>query len=266
MLSGKSMSPGRAGTRWSVFRGTLGPVLFCLLGLAVEVYTLAFRTTTHIEANGAQHVLVKEFGARLPITQTFQMRSDGLEGVRIRLASSARCDIALDWLLSERQPPAAIVPLHGKRLQLRSVSGERWAVVRFPAIAHSMGRTYSLEVRAFDVRRLDRDVSPDPATDGPALVASVDDALPGSVLAVGGQERSGDLVFDTIALGDTILGRLMLSASWSEGPPRLVWLVGAAIVLHNILLAVFVIHFWSRTRTVPEESGSREQPDAGQTW
>jgi hypothetical protein len=242
------MNPRRAGTRGSVFRGTLGPVLLCLLGLAVEVYTLAFRTTTHVEANGARHVLLNEFGARLPITQTFEMRSDGLKGVRIRLASNARRDIALDWLLSERQPPAAIVPLHGKRLQLRNVSGERWAVLRFPAIAHSIGRTYSLEVRAFDIRRLDPGPSPDPAADGPALVASADDALPGGVLAVGGQERSGDLVFDTAAIGDTMLGRFMLPASELDGPRRSVWLVGAAIVLQNILLAAFVIYFWPRRR------------------
>jgi hypothetical protein len=237
------------------FRGTLGPVLLCLLGLAVEVYTLAFRTTTHVGANGAQHVLVKDFGARLPITQTFAMRSDGLRGVRIRIASNARCDIALDWLLSERQP-AAIVPLHGKRLQLRNVSGERWADVLFPAIAHSIGRTYSLDVRAFDIRRLDGGPSPDPAAEGPALVASVDDALPGGVLAVGGEERSGDLVFDTMALGDTILGRLMLTASSLGGPGQLVWLVVAAIALYNALLAVFVIHFWPRRRTGPHEPAS----------
>jgi hypothetical protein len=228
----------------------LSPVLLCLLGLAVEVYTLAFRTTTHVEANGARHVLLNEFGARLPITQTFEMRSDGLKGVRIRLASNARCDIALDWLLSERQLPAAIVPLHGKRLQLRNVSGERWAVMRFPTIAHSIGRTYSLEVRAFEVRRLDREPSADPATDGPALVSSVDDALAGGALVVGDQERSGDLVFDTVALGDTIFGRFMLTAAGPGSPTRLVWLVGAVIVLQNILLAAFVIYFWAHTRSV----------------
>ena len=248
------MTRGQARTRWSAFRSALGPVLVCVLGLAVEVYMLAFRTTTHVEANGAQHVLLKEFGARLPITQTFEMRSDGLKGIRIRLAASARCDIALDWLLSEQQQPAAIVPLHGKRLQLRSVSRERWAVMLFPAIAHSIGRTYSLEVRAFDVRLLDRGRSPDPPTDGPALVASSDDALPGGVLAVGGQRRSGDLVFDTLALGDTMLGRFRLRAgSGLDGSYQLVWLAAAAIALHNILLTAFVIHFWPRRRTVPQE-------------
>ena len=248
------MNHRQARTGWSVFQGTLGPALVCVLGLAVEVYTLAIRTTTHVAANGAQHVLVKEFDARVPITQTFEMRSDGLRGVRIRLSASARCDIAIDWLLSEQPPqPAAMVPLHGKRLQLRSVSGERWADLLFPSIAHSIGKTYSLRVRASDVRVLDRGGSPDPAAGGPALVASTYDALPGGVLAVGGQLRSGDLVFDTVALGDTILGRFMLStASGPEGSYRYLWLAGAVIALHNIMLAAFVIHFWSRTCTVTE--------------
>jgi hypothetical protein len=255
------MNPRPAGTRGSVFSGTLAPVLLCLLGLAVEVYTLAFRPTTHVEANGAERVLLKEFGSRLPITQTFEMRSNGLKGVRIRLASDARCDIALDWLLSERQLPAAIVPLHGRRLQLRNVSGERWAEMRFPAIAHSIGRTYSLEVRAFDVRPLDREPSSDPATHGPALVASVDDAMAGGGLIVGGQGRSGDLVFDTVAIGDTILGRFMLTATGAEGSPRLVWLVGAAVVFQNIMLGAFVIYFWPRGRTVPHQQPASPQSE-----
>jgi hypothetical protein len=232
----------------------LSPVLVCVLGLAVEVYTLAFRTTTHVGANGTQHVLLKEFGARLPITQTFEMQSDGLKGVRIRVASEARCDIALDWQLSEQLQPAATAPLYGRRLPLRNVSGESWADLRFPSIAHSIGKTYNLEVRASDVRLLDRGGSPDSASDGPALVASSDDALPGGALAVGGQARPGDLVFDTLALGDTLLGRFRLrAAAGLNGGPQSVWLAGAAIALHNILLVTFVIYFWPRRRTVSSE-------------
>ena len=134
------------------------------------------------------------------------------------------------------------------------VERSRPGLAMIPAIAHSIGKTYSLRVRASDVRILDRGGSPDPAAGGPALVASTYDALPGGVLAVDGQMRSGDLVFDTVALGDTILGRFMLStASGPEGSYRYLWLAGAVMALHNIMLAAFVIHFWSRTRTIPHE-------------
>jgi hypothetical protein len=242
------MTPWQAGTWRSVFKRTLGPVLICVLGFAVEVYTLAFRTTTHVESNGARQVLLKEFGAQVPITQTFGMRSNGLEGVRIRLAASGPGDITFDWVLSEQQP-AASVPLYRKRQHVRSVAGESWVDILFPTIAQSIGRTYKLEVHASAIQRHDRGLSPVPASDSAGLVACVDDAMPEGVLSVGGQERSGDLVFDTIALGDTILGRFRLTtASGLDGPQPRVWLAAAAIALQNILLAAFVIYFWPRLK------------------
>jgi hypothetical protein len=246
MLSGKSMTPGPADARWSAVRSLLGPALICVLAVAVEVYTLAFWSTTHVEANGARHVLVKEFAAQVPITQSFDMRSDGLTGVRIRLATTERSDITLDWVLFE-QEPSAFVPLYRKRQHVRSGAGESWVVMPFPVVARSIGRTYKLEVRAIDVHPLDGAPSPGPASSGPALVASSDDALPTGVLVIGIREQSGDLVFDTLALGDTILGRFRLTtASTSEGANQRLWIAAVAIVLQNILLAAFVIHFWPR--------------------
>lgn len=245
MRSSEPVTARQAGTRWSVFRRTPGLAVVCLLGLLVEVYTLAFHHTTHVEANGAHQVYLKEFGARIPITQTFTMRSDGLKGVRIRVATSKRCDITLDWLLFEQRQPTAVVPLYGNRTLLQDVSGETWVVMLFPTIAQSIDRTYRLHVRAFDVQCRDRGRSPVPASDEAALVASLDDAMPGGFLVVGGQERWGDLVLDTIAAGDTILGRFMLtSPAGPGGALRRVLLMGAAIALYNILLVTFAIHFW----------------------
>ncbi len=258
MLSSKPVTARQAGTRWSAFRRTPGLAVVCSLGLLVEVYTLAFHYTTHVEANGAHQVYLKEFGARIPMTQTFTMRSDGLKGVRIRAATSKRCDITLDWLLFEERQPTSVVPLHGNRKTLRDVSGETWVVMLFPTIAQSIGRTYRLHIRAFDVQCRDRGRGPVQTSDEAALVASLDDVMPGGFLVVGGQERWGDLVFDTIAVGDTILGRFMLtSTAGPDGALRRVWLTGAAIALYNLLLFTFVIHFWPRMRTAPQESESR---------
>ncbi len=259
MLSSEPVTARQAGTRWSVFRRSLGPTVVCLLGLLVEVYTLAFHDTTHVQANGGHQVYLKEFGARIPMTQTFTMRSDGLKGVRIRVATSRRCDITLDWLLFEQRQPTAVEPLYGNRKILQDVSGETWVVMLFPTISRSIDRTYRLHVRAFDVQCRDRGRGPASASDEAALVASLDDVMPGGFLVVGGQERWGDLELDTLAVGDTILGRFMLTSTAGPGGAlRRVLLAGAAIAVYNILLVTFVIHFWRR-RVVPV-AGSNWRP------
>ncbi len=227
-------------------------LLVCLCGLALEVYLLAFHYTTHVEARGARPVLLKEFGAGIPLTETFTMQNNGLKGIRIRLAASEPSEVTFDWRLSE-QGPLGFTTVRGNRRQLR-VSGERWVDLRFPAIAQSGQKRYTLEIRAVA-----------PASSAVAIAASLDDALPAAMFHVGGQERWGDLVMDTVATGDTIVGRVRLTTSGPAGNVGHVrggLIAAVALGLYNVLLVTFVVHFWPRTPALH----SAADPIADRPW
>ena len=224
-------------------------LLICLFGLAVEVYLLAFDYTMHLEAKGVHQVLLTEFSAGTPVTETFTMGNNGLKGIRIRLAAREPSDVTFDWRLSELSGAAAASTVVEKREQLHGVSVERWVDLRFPAIAQSSQKRYKLEVRAVA-----------PTSSGVAIAASLDDALPGARFEVGGQERWGDLVMDTVATGDTIVGRVLATEPGRKGFfPGVLF---AAVGLYNLLLATFVVHFWPSTGVSLAAAGST----TGRQW
>ena len=208
--------------------------LFVCVGLAVEVYFLGFHHAARIESRGAHHVALNEFGAGVPLTETFTMQNNGFKGIRLRLAATEPADVTFHWRLSETGPPA--VPIIENREEVRRISGDTRVELVFPEIARSSERTYELEIRAVA-----------PPSKPVAAVAWLDEALPGATFKVGGQERWGDLAFETVATGDTIRGRmLMASAAMVDGRLRALVLLGFALAVHNALLAALVLHFRPR--------------------
>jgi hypothetical protein len=236
-------------------RRWLIPALLCSVGWSVEVYTLAYYKTTHLDARGAHPVLLEAFGERAPITQTFTMPTDGFDAVRVRLSSSGTIDVTFDWKLSQQWQENAFTPLFGNRQTVHMTAGQRWATVAFPAIVNSADKIYKLDLQVA--------ASEPPTVGAPggerravAIAASLDHVVHGGFLTVGDEESWGDLVFDTHAVGDTILGRFWLrTAPGLPAPLRRGAVLWAALVFYNFLLAVFVIQLWP-TRSPPPASDS----------
>jgi hypothetical protein len=210
-----------------------------VVALGLEVYTLGFHKTSHVEAKGAHQTLVREFGMRVPIGQTFTMRSDGLQAVRVLFWSAARCELTFDWMLSEQQASGTLLSIVGHRRQLGDLSGYRWDTLSFPAIPKSAGKTYKLDVRVSDVQApIGQEL---PAT---AIVASLDNSLRPGFLTVGSRERWGDLEFDTRAAGDTLLGRfLLITRPTLPAALQSIPVLGAIFLMYHLCLAAFLIHF-----------------------
>jgi hypothetical protein len=222
--------------------------LVCV-GLAVEVYFLGFHRSARVEPRGAHRVALKEFGAGMPLMEIFTMQNDGFKGIRLRFVATEPADVTFHWRLSERVSSAPIIE---NREEFRGMSGDTRVELVFPEIARSSQKIYQLEIRA------------SPPTSKPvAAVAWLDDALPGATFHVGGQDRWGDLAFETVATGDTIYGRLWLaSASLFEHRVRGLVLLAFTLAIYNVLLAAIVVHLWPRAgATLPTT-----EPAAAYRW
>lgn len=222
---------------------------------------LAFHRTSRVEASGTHKVLLREFGGRLPVAQTFTMESEGLEEVRIRLWASEPSDVTFDWVLSEVRQGDRAVPLRGHRVRVRRLAGERWTPIRFPPIVPPATRTYRLDVRLVDVEWNSRGDDGGDNDRGVALVAWLDNSTRGGFLIVDGQERWGDLMFEARAAGDTIFGRFVL-LTWPAFPPfgQHAAVLVLVFLLYNFLFVSFVIHFWPSGRVSPDYRPSPAVP------
>ncbi len=128
------------------------------------------------------------------------------------------------------------MPIIENREEVRGISGDTRVELVFPEIARSSQKIYELEIRAIP-----------PASKPVAAVAWLDEALPGATFKVGGQERWGDLAFETVATADTIRGRLLMaSPSMFDGRLRGWVLLAFALAVNNALLAALVVYFWPR--------------------
>ncbi len=144
------------------------------------------------------------------------------------------------------------MPIVEDRQEVRGISGDTRVDLVFPEIARSSQRIYELEIRAIA-----------PASTPVAAVAWLDDALPGATFKVGGQERWGDLAFETVATGDTIYGRMWLaSASLFEHRVRGLALLAFTLAVYNVLLAAMVVYLWPRAGVPVPATG----PAAAYRW
>jgi len=209
--------------------------------LCLEVYTLAWHKTTHVAALGPHRVVLSEFGAGTAISQTFTMPSDGFRALRLLLSAPDRTDVAFAWSISEeRNPNAFDLVAHGRATP--RVTGNTWETIAFAPIVRSATKTYRLDVQRVDVP---------PGADGSGRsraavgLAAALDHVPHEWLKVGDRDRWGELVFETEAAGDTILGRFMLLTVPSlPAPLRHPVTLWGLFGLYNLTLAAFVIAYW----------------------
>jgi len=209
----------------------------------VEVYTLAWHKTTHVAALGAHRVVVSEFGEGAAISQRFTMASDGFRAVRILLSAPEGTEVTFDWAISEEQTPKTFAVIAKDRATRRTTS-EDWQTIAFAPIAKSASKTYRL-----DIRRVGAPSSSSAAGAAKPAVGLVGsrDHLSRAWLTVGNQDRWGEVVFETEADGDTILGRFMLlTAPTLPAPLRHPVIIWGLFGLYNLALAVFVIVYWPR--------------------
>jgi hypothetical protein len=199
-----------------------------LLGLAclglTEVYMLAVHAPERVRAGaGAHPSRVPEFGTGTPIAQTFAATADGVEEIRFLTDAAAATHGDLAWALSE-DAGGTSAPVLGTHRPLQIERGLRWQSLHFPAVEHSAGRTYRIELRFHPAD-----------TTVVALAASLDDTYRGGALTVGREERWGNLTFEARAAADTVAGRFIVHTAPSlAGPladPRAWTLVLAALTL-----------------------------------
>src|SRR5262245_6947430 len=130
------------------------PVIICALGVAAQIYILAFLRISRVEARGSNEVLLTAFDDRRSIAQTFAAASGVLQEMRFRVQSSVRSDITIDWVLAE-EVQGAMMPIRGNRLRVSGVTGEGEVRIQFPPVVASDAKTYRLDLKLVDLEALD---------------------------------------------------------------------------------------------------------------
>ena len=203
---------------------------------------LGIHAPGRIVAAGPHRTLVKEFGAGLPIAQSFTIANNGLQEIRFLTSASRAARHDLMWALAVERD-AVFVPVVSARRAIDVPAGEAWHAIRFPVVDDSAGHTYRLEIRLPQQTAKDADL---------AIVASLDDVHPGGFLVVNGEQRWGDLVFTARSAEDTVAGRFFLGTVRRLSPPlnsRWIW-AAIVIALHMALWLFFANVF--RGRTMPQ--------------
>jgi hypothetical protein len=225
----------------------LGLVAFAALA-SLELYILDGRASGRLTVHGQHPVPLHEFGAQVPIAQTFTPRADGLYEVRLRVSGRAPVQGTLDWSLFEADGNGGWAKVLSARRPMRVAAGEDWHALRFPAVERSAGRAFRLVLRLTEAR------------EGVALIASLGDAHRGGALTVGGQERWADLVFEARATADTAFGRFMSTvAAGLPGPLRSGWSWVAIIALFDVLVLAFARQALT---AMPPAQDVRDRPPA----
>ena len=222
----------------SVLTGKWALAALCAAVLSLEVYTLAFHETSHLEGRSARQALLREFGDRVPIAQTFTMPSDGFDEVTFWLWSERAANMVYERTLSVQQPSGQFEPVASSRTEILALSGYRKEILSFPPLAKSAGQVCRLELRVAEVK------SSAPGLDKPAVavVASLDNVVRPGFLQVGEADRWGDLELETRARGNTILGRFILNTRTTILPAlqgtAALWAIS---LLYNLCLVTFFV-------------------------
>ena len=101
----------------------LGVVAFAALA-SLELYMLDVRASGRLTVHGQHPVPLYEFGAQVPIAQTFTPPTDGLYEVRLRVSGKAPAQGTLDWSLFEADGNGGWAKLVSARRPLRVAAGE----------------------------------------------------------------------------------------------------------------------------------------------
>jgi len=185
-----------------------------LLSLAAGRY---FLSGVHdLDAIGKKPSLVSEFGARVPISQSFTVQRDGLHSITVAISSDQAADLAFEMSLIRKGARAdwPDEPITKQIVHVSVPEGVTRETIDFPAVTRSKDRTF---VATFTLS----DVKPQgslPTAPHVALAGWADDASRSGSLKVGADDRWGDLAFSAQVDPPTRLGRLIDSVNRTLTP------------------------------------------------
>jgi hypothetical protein len=182
-------------------------LVICVAILGIECGEYFLRDVHDINAVGERSTLVTEFGAGVPVSQSFTVRRDGLHSISVSISSDQAAVIGFEFALIRKGVVAdwPDEPIMKRLVQMSVPAGITRQTIDFPPVSRSKDRTFVATFTVSDVMRRGSTAS-DPRV---ALTAWADDAFRGGALKVGTEERWGDLAFSGQVDPPTRLQRLV---------------------------------------------------------
>jgi hypothetical protein len=191
-------------------------LIICAAILSIECGEYFLRDVRDINAVGEKPMLVTEFGAGVPVSQSFTLQRDGLHSITVEISSDQAAVIGFEFALIRRGVIAdwPDEPIMKRLVQMSVPAGITPQSIDFPPVSRSKDRTFVATFTMSDVMRRGSTAS-DPRV---ALTAWADDALRGGALKVGTADRWGDLAFSAQADPPTRLQRLTAALNLALAP------------------------------------------------
>lgn len=229
--------------------------LSVVLGLALswEAHAL-FSPAAHVRAAGRRPYVVADFGAGVPVGQTFRMPSDGLDAIDVRFFSDQETLLSLRCRLLG---PGDSLPGHWSLVQdwtamIRLPRGSSWHRFAFAPVVPSSNQVYQFQLERVDARG----VIPSGQRERPsvAVMGSIDDSLPDGNLVVGPtQVTNRDLFFEANAADSVFEDFRRHAQTQLPTPLRSVMAQLTLLAAYNGAVAVFAFHMLFRAREDHDE-------------
>lgn len=245
-------------------------LVICAVILGLECGGYFLSDVHDINAVGQKPALITEFGAGVPVAQSFTMLRDGLHSITVSISSDQPAVIGFELALVRKGLIAdwPDEPIVKRLVQMSLPAGITSQTIDFPPVSRSKDRTFVATFTASDVMRRGSSASDAKV----ALTAWSDDAFRGGALKVGTEDRWGDLAFSAQVDPPTRLQRFTDALNAAIGPAlrvgRASMLVLAA--LYAVLLAfvcVLGIRMWQPRDSRKEGVAAivAEEPPEAQT-
>jgi hypothetical protein len=234
-------------------------VVICTAVLGIECGRYFFSDIRDINAVGHKPTLVTEFGAGVPVAQSFTMLRDGLHSITVSISSDQPAVIGFEFALVRKGVRAdwPDEPITKRLVQMSVDAGVTRETIDFPPVSRAKDRTFVATFTTSDVMRRGSTAS-DPHV---ALVAWSDDAVSGGALRVGPEDRWGDLAFSVQVDPPTRLRRLIDSLN-ATLPPALrlgsVRLIALAVLYGGLLAVVCYLGMQARRPVDPWKNAFAE--------
>jgi len=191
-------------------------LVICAAILGIECGEYFLRDVHDINAVGEKTTLVTEFGAGVPISQSFTVRRDGLHSMTVSISSDRAAVIGFEFALIRKGQLAdwPDEPIAKRLVQMSVPAGVTSQTIDFPPVSRSRDRSFVATFTMSDVMRRGSTAA-DPHV---ALAAWADDAVRGGALKVGTEDRWGDLAFSAQVDPPTRLQRLTDSLNLALAP------------------------------------------------
>jgi len=242
-------------------------LVVCAAILGTEGGEYFFRDVHDINAVGGKPTLVSEFGAGVPVSQSFVPHRDGLHSMTVSISSDQAAVIGFEFALVRKGQPAdwPDEPILKRLVQMSVPAGITRQTIDFPPVSRSKDRTFVATFTMSDVMRRGSTAA-DPHV---ALAAWADDAVRGAALRVGTEDRWGDLAFSVQVDPPTRMQRLADSLNLALAPTLHLGrasLIGLAALYGTLLALVCYVGVttWRRVdglTTEVNDAGHLDQPE-----